>query len=121
MSKRKWFVFLSSVLLIVLLLGCPMDMSSLAGAWKVSLHFDCDTATQSILGIVLYPDGTAELYDEGVYVGTWSLNGSVVTITLVSPSAYTFTGTVSMDGDSIIDGNYTGTYSGCWTAEKIKF
>jgi hypothetical protein len=73
-------------------------------------------------GLVLDSDGSAGLYFLGAeFTGVWNLELSTITITILSPSSFTFTGAVSVNGASVTSGTYTGMQSGCWTAERIEY
>jgi hypothetical protein len=89
--------------------------SELAGTWSHQYDWGCDGNPRSAT-IDISSDGTFTT-SEG-YSGSWSLDGSEITLRFAEAPRAVYTGTVS--GNSMIDGTMVtdNNNSGCWTASR---
>ncbi len=100
--------------------GCPMESSSVAGAWAMEVDTDCDETDEAYYLIILYSNGTVELLGALLYGGTWELSGSTVTIDLPNVLGAEWEMTGTLDTDVISNGTFTidGMGNHCWVAER---
>jgi hypothetical protein len=105
--------------LMIAFTGCPLPDSRAAGIWQVDFDQNCNNVLDLQPGMVLRSDGTAEIYLASVYSGVWNLDGSTLTIQIVNPGKLSFTGGLSINGNQISNGTYSGEGNGCWTAVRI--
>jgi hypothetical protein len=92
-----------------------------AGPWQINIDEMCDSTVELRLGMFLESDGTALLHAGQTFTGTWSLEGSSITIIFTSPENLTLTGALSMNGNNLTNGSSTGAVVGCWTAQRIQY
>ncbi|MCL4693429.1 MAG: hypothetical protein KJ060_13085 [Candidatus Hydrogenedentes bacterium] len=121
MPRQQFLAPLCFVALALALTGCPLAGSMVEGTWRTYLDESCDASTDGFYGFVLHANGTAEWYIGNLYLGTWDLNGSTITVQFTTPQTAMFTGGLSVNSTEITDGTFSisGAGSGCFTAEKI--
>ncbi len=122
MSGRRLLAVASCIIVMIALPGCPSG-SNVAGTWQTFLDDNCDASVIGYYGFVLHANGSAEWHIGQVYLGSWALNGSTITVTFTTPMTAMFTGALSSDGTAITNGTFSipGSTSGCFTAEKLEF
>ncbi len=121
MPRRQLPAFVICVALAIGFAGCPLAGSMVEGTWRTYLDESCNASTDGYYGFVLNANGTAEWYIGELYLGTWDLNGSTITVEFTTPKTAMFTGGLSVNSTEITDGTFSvsGGGSGCFTAEKI--
>lgn len=119
MAIRTLAMSIACLALVIACAGCPLPDSRAAGIWQINLDQDCDNFLDGQPGMVLRSDGTAEIFVVSMHSGVWNLEGSTLTIQIVNPGKLSFTGGLSINGNQISNGTFSGEANGCWTAERI--
>ncbi len=121
MFKRYAVIVASMTLFSAIFSGCPMQGASIVGAWAINLDADCDSMDVQHFILVIQKDNTAELLMEFDAEGTWTFNGTTVSLSFpdVQGAEYEFTGVLG--SQTITSGTFTVDSMGtnCWTAEQL--
>ncbi|GMW02522.1 MAG: hypothetical protein AMXMBFR84_36580 [Candidatus Hydrogenedentota bacterium] len=116
--KRRVVAVLGGVSSLILTLGCPIQIPSVAGAWNLKLDANCDKA--GIVQEVLTLAGKDSAYVEASISGVWEKDGEFIEVTLGFPMGESLRLRGMVSGNTM-EGTFDYSKSlvtGCWTATR---